>query len=176
MSGSDSVRGAGVSRPGATDTTMLIWKVIHANPGITRDEIFARVEQQIPEGWAKRRYATLYKIPSDRLTSGGILGRARREMLTLTLQKMRRYGSIERGDGGGYKTRREIRRYQGNPDAVDETGTRAADHLNAAYALPKAEAAVARVNPENPRPTKAEWEAIVRVVKQARNVARAIAS
>ena len=34
----ESVRGAaGKARGGATDTTMLIWKVIAANPGITRD-------------------------------------------------------------------------------------------------------------------------------------------
>jgi hypothetical protein len=35
---------------------MLIWKVIEANPGITRAGIWERVEHGIPEGYALRRF------------------------------------------------------------------------------------------------------------------------
>ena len=36
---------------------MLIWKVIEANPGITQDEIWNRVQDDIPPGYALRCYA-----------------------------------------------------------------------------------------------------------------------
>lgn len=52
-----SVRGSGRDRGGATDTTMLIWKIIDANPGITCDEIWEQVEDRIPMGYALRLYS-----------------------------------------------------------------------------------------------------------------------
>jgi hypothetical protein len=123
---------------------MLIWKTINANPGITRDEIFAKIEDQIPAGWAKRRYIHAYKIRGDDAVSPRILWKSRWYVLRDTLDQMRRQGSVTRDDSGRYTVLREIRRYKGNPDQVDHTGQAAADHLNRAYAERTVRAAVTR--------------------------------
>ena len=127
-------RGAGVNRSGATDTTMLIWKTIDTNPGITRDEIFAKISDRIDPGYAKRRYVAKNKISGDRLLSPEILTRARRFVLSDCLIQMRRWGSVARDEHDRYQVMREIGFYNGNPDHVDETDTKAADHINRAYA------------------------------------------
>lgn len=54
----ESVRGAATARGGATDITMLIWKVMAANPGITRAGIWERIEHDIPAGYALRMYGS----------------------------------------------------------------------------------------------------------------------
>lgn len=170
-------RGAGVNRSGATDTTMLIWKTIEANPGITRDEIFAKIEHQIPAGWAKRRYLHHQSrsygakpIAPDNLD----VRRARSFMLGAALGDMRKCGSVARDAGDGYRTLRPIRLYKGNAEHVDETGTKAAQHLNAAYALPVVENFIARTEDLGPRgksrPTAKEWAAIKLVAKAYRAV------
>lgn len=164
MAARRSIRGAGTDRPGATDTTMLIWKVIDANPGITRDEIFDRIEHEIPAGWAKRRYLNqMDRWDRDRSID---LAAARRYVLTHTLKMMRLHGSIANAEAG-YRTLREIRRYRGRPDQVDATGSVAAEHLNDAYALRTAEAWVAR---GSSRTSAAEREAIIRVIRAMRRL------
>jgi len=173
MSASDQGRrGAGVNRSGATDTTMLIWKTIEANPGITRDEIFAKIEHQIPAGWAKRKFATHYKITADKLSSAVILYRARSHVLGDVLKHMRYLKSVARDKDGHYEVLREILRYRGNPDHVDESGTKAAEQINAVYALPIAEGFVDRTESLGPRgksrPTAKEWAALKRVVRAYR--------
>jgi hypothetical protein len=130
---------------------MLIWKTINANPGITRDEIFVKIEDQIPAGWATRRYINVEKIHVDDASSTWILRRSRRYILRDTLDQMRKHGSVNRDDSGGHTVLREIRRYNGNPDHVDHTGQIAADHLNEAYAWRKLQAARKRFKPDSPR-------------------------
>jgi hypothetical protein len=154
-------RGAGVNRSGATDTTMLIWKTINANPGITREEIFAKVEHEIPPGWARRRYINHYKISGDRGSSPLILERSRRYVLRDTLGQLRRDGNVSRDGSGRLFVLREIRRYNGNPDHVDHASQAAADHLNRAYAERTLRAAVTRTaNSLNARLTIKETEAL----------------
>ena len=130
-------RGAGVNRSGATDTTMLIWKTIDANPGITRDEIFGKIEHEIPAGWAKRRYAAMEKhrgkIKALENDPARVLILARRYVLSNTLSQMKYLGSVHR-EGDGYSILRALQRYAGNRDHIDETGTKAAEHINRAYA------------------------------------------
>ena len=145
------VRGAGVNRSGATDTTMLIWKVIDANPGITREEIFAKVEHEIPAGWAKRLYINANKIRVDGTSAARILERARRHAFMQTLAHMRKYGSVAQSAEGNYRILRPIKQYNGNPDQVDATGDQAANHLNEAYAWRTLQAARKRFNPDSPR-------------------------
>jgi hypothetical protein len=41
---------------GATLLIEIIWKAIDANPGITRDDLFAEIEHETPPRWANRRY------------------------------------------------------------------------------------------------------------------------
>lgn len=135
----NSVRGAARSRGGAADTTMLIWKVIAANPGITRSQIWERVEHDIPAGFAIRRFA--------RSSKGGAhdtappLGTARRFILNEVLNSMCRFGTLT-SDGSGAERRFTAARepqYRGNRDAIDETGTKAAEHMAVAEALRKVE-------------------------------------
>jgi hypothetical protein len=152
---------------------MLIWKTIDASPGITRDEIFEKIEHEIPPGWAKRRYAVEIGR-SENVESLPIMN-ARRYILTHTLRMMRsKHLSIICDDAGGYRTLREIKMYRGNRDHVDETGTKAADHINAAYALPVVEKFVARTEELGPRgksrPTAKEWDAIKQVARAYRAV------
>ncbi len=145
----ESVRGAARSRGGATDTTMLIWKVIAANPGITRAEIWERVEHDIPAGYAQRLYAGWRKsiVANDSPT---ILPRARRHVLTDVLCQMRKAKHVT-WDGDGPDGRRYTAAkqpvYLGNPDVVDETGTRAAEHMAVAEALRVVEKALAQGRP-----------------------------
>jgi hypothetical protein len=162
MSAERGRRGAGVNRSGATDTTMLIWKTINANPGITREEILAKIEDQIPAGWAKRRYINYRKITVDSVPSTVILERSRRHVLADTLLHMRQLGSITRDDSGGHTVLREIRRYSGNPEHVDHTGQVAAEHLNRAYAERTLRAAAVRIanQTRGPRLTRKEAEAL----------------
>lgn len=174
MTAAASVRGAAKNRTGATDTTMLIWKVIDANPGITREEIFAKVEQGIPAGWAKRRYAVgrnKQDVEVEALSST----RARSYILSETLLTMRRWQSIARDEVGRYRTLRPLENYHGDPSKIDHTGTRAAEHLTEAYALRTAEKFLASIPSEvlldprgRVRPTAADLAAMVQVVRGAR--------
>ena len=145
---------------------MLIWKVIDANSGITRDEIFAKIEHQIPAGWARRRYVgqAKVKLGAESLGHNLTLTRARGFVLTAILKDMRASGSVVR-NAGCYETLREIKQYRGNPDHVDETGTKAAEHLNAAYAIPKIRAFIARANPNRPLMTRSEFQSLVAYFK-----------
>lgn len=172
-----SVRGVGRSRGGATDTTMLVWKVIAADPGITFDEIWERVEHGIPEGYALRRYSTSAHgktiIRRGGLSSDNDLGRARRWVLRNRLWEMCRNKSIEH-DGDGYRTLRDIS-YKGNADAIDETGTKAAGHMALADALRLIDKAIARANPNTvhgPFITirrGREADALLRIIAAVRN-------
>lgn len=172
----------GKPRPGATDTTMLIWKVIDANPGITADQLFEKIEHQIPSGYALRTYAAKVRANSQRdrrRTRGGDADRVASPPLTTAgLDPRRARWFVQRSvlsrliktgvvgtDDGGYRIRRPIKRYRGNPDHIDETGTKAGRHLNAAYAYRDAQKAIKRVNPANPRPTAAEWQSITKAVE-----------
>ena len=172
-----SVRGAGRSRGGATDTTMLIWKVIAANPGITRAEIWERVEHSIPDGYARRLYvahkARKYQASDD----AGYLRAARRGLLSKALWTMVRLGSLAK-EGDGYRSLRKPA-YQGNPETVDETGTKAAEHMALADALRVAEKWLARAKPDradrNGRPgpilgppSRKEYEALMLLVTALR--------
>lgn len=156
--------GGAQARVGATDTTMLVWKVIDANSGITRPEIFAKIEDQIPSGYAIRRYAAAKKSVARAPATLS----ARSFVLTETLSRLIRYGSVAKSaDTKGYWTLRPIKRYFGDPAKVDETGTAAAEHLNTAYAIKTVRAAGTRVNPRNPRLTAAEWAAALAVAEWA---------
>jgi hypothetical protein len=145
----------GHNRPGATDTTYLIWRVIADNPGISAEDLFARVESRIPSGWAFRRWINNRAKNGVRMgstgpvepiqPSGSNIAAARREVLSQTLAGMTHRGVLRReGEPGTgkrssrytYTVLRPLRKYYGNPDHVDLPGsTRAADHLNAAYGL-----------------------------------------
>lgn len=57
---------------------------------------------------------------------------------------MRTRGSIARDEAGGYTTLREIRRYQGDPAKVDETGNAAREHMEYAAARRTVRAWLAR--------------------------------
>lgn len=168
-----SIRGAGTDRSGPLETTQLIWKVIDANPGITRDGVVAKVLPSVPSGWASRR-----RMPEDspghryktlgpqRLVS---LDARKRYLIVSTLAKMVSCRSIAKSADGGYTTLRPLRNYKGDVDRVDETGTVAADHLNDAYALRVAETWMARES----RACKAsEVEALYRVIRFARRLSR----
>jgi hypothetical protein len=161
---------------------MLIWKVIAANPGITRAEIWERVEHSIPEGYALRAHAAELrkKKPRERTAALG-LARARGYVLTFRLQQMRQSGNVT-WDGDGRARRYAATRqphYRGNPDAIDETGTRAAEHMAVADALRTAEKWLARADPDRVArngkrgpvigpPSRKEYEAVLLVVKTLR--------
>lgn len=149
---------------------MLIWKVIDANPGITRDEIFAKVEHEIPAGWAKRRYIQAGKIGGAAASVPPILARARRYILTEALASMRRTGRIE-CDGNGNRTLKplRIRKGEGNPDYVDATGDQAANHLNEAYAWRTLQAARKRWKSDSPRLSRTEYRALITVLDVRRS-------
>jgi hypothetical protein len=139
---------------------MLIWKTINANPGMTWDEILAKIEDQIPAGWATRRYISARKITGDRAASPVILRRSRRYVVADALLSMRQAGAVTRDESGGYTALREIRRYKGNPEHVDHTGQVAAEHLNRAYAERTLRAAAARTaNQARAQLTRKETEA-----------------
>jgi hypothetical protein len=153
---------------------MLIWKVIAANPGITREEIWKQVEHGIPDGYAKRLYARCeLKSIAD---PGAIdLGRARSFILTLRLQNMRTMKHVT-WEGGG-KDRRYTAAtqpvYRGNADAIDETGTKAAEHMALADALRIAEKMLARGKPGNRSgpvvcANRREYEAVSLLVRALR--------
>lgn len=161
--------GGARARAGATDTTMLIWKVIDANPGITRAEIFAKVEDQIPLGYAKRRYDAHYRSRgrgADREASS-VGPRARLYVLTESLTTMRRTGTIRR-ESDQYTVLRPIGRYQGDPAKVDETGTAAAEHLNTAYAMRTLRSLRARPHKSKaPRLSASEYAAVLALLEWA---------
>lgn len=162
----ESVRGAGRDRAGATDTTMLIWKVIAANPGITRAGIWERVEQDIPVGYAVRLQA------SDRArkklaprTPGANFSSARGFVLTDVLSKMRKRGNVT-WDGDAQFRRYVASRapgYLGNPDAIDETGTKAAQHMAIADALRVVDKrnAIVRADQQVMSLTMKQWRAVM---------------
>jgi len=173
-----SVRGAGRARRGATDTTMLIWKVIAANPGITRAEIWKHVEHGIPDGYAIRRYVRARSVGARPPAPT----KARSYILTDTLNSMRRSGIIS-GEGDGKDRRYTVARemnYRGNADAIDETGSKAAEHMAVADALRIAEKWLARAKPDRVDslgrrsvpvlgpPSRKEYEALVILVKAVR--------
>lgn len=142
VTGTENRWGGARARTGATDTTMLVWKVIDASPGIIGEEIFTKVEHQIPAGYAKRRHRK--RNPHAKyVDDADATYWARRFVLFEDLRNMRRYGSVSK-DGDGYRVLREIKQYRGDPSVVDETGTAAAEHLNAAYALKVLDAVLAR--------------------------------
>ena len=63
--------------------------------------------------------------------------------------------------------------YRGNPDMIDETGNKAAEHLAAADALRIMEKALTRAKPNHPhqsplRLTQREYDALVLVVQALR--------
>jgi hypothetical protein len=178
-----SVRGAaGKDAGGATETTMLIWKTIDANPGITDDEIFAKIEHRIPAAWALRRY-------DNDQTSHGLLGlratpkaeqlkAARRYILRSTLNKLRGTNGgrnnprIRAIENGGYIAL-EPPHYKGNLGKLDETGEDTRAHVRIVSALRRVEALLARVDLDTkyvtktgavrrsvPRPSIDEWAAI----------------
>jgi hypothetical protein len=129
---------------------MLIWKVIAANPGITRQGIWARVEHDIPIGYATRRFAKTGNLvqrgPRTRFSPEAA---ARSFVLTETLNSMQRHGHISR-EGAGQDRKFSVAkepRYLGNPDAIDETGTKAAEHMALADALRTVEKMLAKADP-----------------------------
>ena len=130
---------------------MLIWKVIDANPGITRDEIFAKIEHEIPAGWAKRRYINYRKINADSQSPALILARARSYVVKDILHQMRQWKSVAQSADGTYRTLRPIKCYNGDPASVDATGDHAANHLNEAYAWRTLQAARKRFKADSPR-------------------------
>lgn len=130
----DNPSGVGRPRGGASDTTMFMWLVIEANPGITRDELWAKVETQIPAGYAKRRLLRSVKsgwvhgpAHPDRVISAG-----RWYVFRVTLDQMRLSGLIVRNGDCLTVGRRPT--YYGNAAALDITNTKAGEHLNRAYA------------------------------------------
>ena len=111
---------------------MLIWKVIDATTGITRKEIWERVEKDIPPGYALRRYEN---VRAHR--NAPTLPVARKYVFNGLLANLERHGAI-RSTGAGAERMFIAGRdlwYRGNPDAIDETGTKAADHMAVAEAL-----------------------------------------
>jgi hypothetical protein len=166
----NSVRGAGTPRAGATDTTMLIWKTIKANPGITRDELLAKIEHGIPEGYALRRYANARQSVAAN-GSAATLWRARRYVLTDALAHLRHQKSAVRVDG--CYSALSPPKYLGNPEAIDVDGSKAAEHMAVADALGTLEKAIARAKPDIPmqspvRLTHKEYEALVLVTRALR--------
>lgn len=172
----NNVRGAGRPRAGATDTTMLIWKVIEANPGLSTDEIWERVEHRIPAGYALRRYATSnpskIKSRQDATSSApDLLRAARRWVLRNRLWEMRRNKSIEQV-GDGYRSLRDID-YRGNAEVIDVEGSKAAEHMAMADALRTVEKMLGKVNLDRKygaclQVTRKEYEAIVVLAKWVR--------
>ena len=137
------------NRGGPSDTTMLVWKVIEAHPGITMAELFVMVEERIPSGWALRRWSKT--VRGQRFTGEDaffsrtgpaherLVRSARKQVLVDILSGMAKTGSVKREGSRGarrYTAARPLKRYLGNPDLIDMPGsTRAADHLRAAAAL-----------------------------------------
>lgn len=174
----ESVRGAGTPRAGATDTTMLIWKVIAANPGITRQGIWEHVEHGIPEGYALRRYFVYRETSGSGGRTGGgksrtprdpglLLRAARYYVLRHALRGMCRGGSIvsEIVDGDcRYAVGRELR-YLGDPETIDVDGSKAAEHMAMADALRVAEKFLKR---GSTRLTLKEREAVEIVIRALR--------
>jgi hypothetical protein len=124
---------------------MLIWKVIAASPGITYGEIRERVEHDIPAGYACRRFERWSYRPKKYIGTDRslpmYLRKARGYILAMALSDMKRNRNIT-SDGSGkgqrYTVARELH-YMGNADAIDETGTKAAEHMAVAEALRKVE-------------------------------------
>lgn len=173
----NSVRGAARSRGGATDTTMLIWKVIAANPGISRQDIWEQVEHSIPEGYAQRRYvnARRNRRGVGARTPAPTPSRARHYVLTDALCQMRALGSIT-WEGDGADRRYNIVRepsYHGNAKAIDETGTKATEHMAIVEALRIAEKMLARANLDTKHGPlvylrRTEYQAVALLVKAVR--------
>jgi hypothetical protein len=162
---------------------MLIWKTIKANPGITRDQLWKRVEHGIPEGYALRRYAAELKAIERRSGrtpngSGVRLTQARGYVLTHALARLRGRGSVVRVDGC-YSALRQPD-YRGNLDVIDVDGTKAAEHLAVADALVTVEKWLAGANPDRPLgpsgrrggvlgpPSRKQYEALVIVARALR--------
>lgn len=179
---SRSVRGAGAGRdrPGATDTTMLIWKLIETEPGITRDQILAKIGARVPLGYARRRLAAHMASRNAPTVRGGQAAvaapslngisadRARRFLVTNSLKGMRASGTVARDGEGAYRVLRPLR-YYGDPETIDITGTKAAEHLDRAYAirtLRKFNARAEAKGSQFPTMTREEYVAFKRVFWQ----------
>jgi hypothetical protein len=148
---------------------MLIWKVIAANPGIDRAGIWAKIERQIPEGYALRSYERYRETSGGRLAERGASPQtARRFVLTKALANMRQLGTVTAagtGDKAAYTVARPPR-YLDNAEAVDETGTRLADHMALVEACRTIERMLARA--EQPRLSLAERAAVSLLVSRMR--------
>jgi hypothetical protein len=119
---------------------MLIWKVIAANPGINRQGIWERIEHDIPAGFAMRRFPSKVDRSASRSTLSP-LRVARRRLLNETLLSMEKHGHVVSDSCAidrPFKAAREPH-YRGNPEMIDETGTKAAEHMALADALRTAE-------------------------------------
>jgi len=152
---------------------MLIWKIIEANPGITRAGIWERVEHDIPAGYALRIHAACEKPIAQPSAIG--LTRARGFVLTNALKQMRNRGNLtstNEGRNRRYTAAREPS-YRGHVEAIDVDGSKAADHMAVAEALRTVEKWLARANPDRPLgrsgrrgavlspPSRREYEALL---------------
>jgi hypothetical protein len=138
---------------GADNVTMLLWKTIELVPGISRDELVARVGPRINDGHAKRRYVPYLGAKWVGANSHAPthfknvdVNRAKRHLVTSTLSNMRRDGSVERDDDGGYHVLRRPRTaaYQENDDVIDVTGEITRHHMRKAEAIRTLKAARTR--------------------------------
>jgi hypothetical protein len=150
---------------------MLIWKTIKANPGITRAELWKKVEHGIPEGYAQRMYARHGVKGWSR--DGFLLHpeRARNYVLMNSLRSLRRSNKIVLVDGC-YSALKQPQ-YLGDPEVIDVDGNKAAEHMAMADALRTLEKAIARAKPDIPmqspvRLTHKEYEALVLVTRALR--------
>ena len=156
---------------------MLIWKAIAANPGITRAELWQRVEHGIPEGYALRLYATFLRTKgrSGPNGSGPDVARARGFVLSDKLKGMRRRGSVTyEGDGDDrhYFPARALD-YKGDADAIEIDGSKAAEHLAVADALRTVEKMLARGDRDRKHGapligTRRDYDAVAFLVKALR--------
>jgi hypothetical protein len=133
---------------------MLIWKVIAANPGIDRAGLWAKVEHGIPEGYALRKYESQRnRLKSQADGSAGLLRAARRRVLYQFLWNMVDLGTLTvegAGNDRHYTVGRQPR-YKGNIDAVDETGTKAGEHMALVDAWHIIADLIARCDPQRPK-------------------------
>lgn len=170
--------GAGKDQTGVPDaTTVLIWKTIAAHRGITRDELFARIEHEIPDGWAIRALASrresLRRSNARRrgedaaaqppASSPPSTASAREYVFGNRLNRMTRARSIA-CDGDAFRTLRDLKPPKFDPDHVDETGTKAAQQLDTASAWRTVRAAQRRMRTTgSTRMTRTECDAFLAV-------------
>lgn len=161
-----SIRGAGTDRAGATDMTAFIWKAIDANPGIDREDLIAKVQPEVPSGWAARRKITaIDRVISMRSHRDNPIDRRRRYLVVQRLSQMVQNGSIRRDADGNYFVQRPLRRYRGDLSQIDVTRTVAAQHMDTAMAI---RTVVAFRRRSSHRMTDAELHALDRVIAALR--------